>query len=312
MALLSAKTKIGKVIDHVVSVSDIFYSFSTSEEIFLNHTGETGTKHLFLSGQNYDTNKIPFFTTSIHHRIGAQDYIITDLRPFVSNSTNRGIRIRNKIEAELYIFRSALEDIIKTNGPDAIRDTFIETCPLYGWYIASTLGSSLNLPTYLLPTVSIVAQAFYLNSISDDSNFDENRGGYISRISSMNKFPVQSVSDVINGITLTPSIESMIDAIKTSIDSSRADSLSYSTMLAMTGSSYFGYNQTQVPMMAIESPSMWIPFASCVYRDSTKKRCKAAMILNNYSSKAEQFNIRKKLYQTLDTVLPSFEKDLLE
>lgn len=312
MAKTSSKTRIGKVIDYKVRSSEILYAFSSNEDIFLNHLGATKNRHLFLAGHDYDADKIPLFTTTFHHRVGSEKYIITDLRPFISTGSKRGIGIRNKMEAEMYIFRSVLEDVIEVSGPEAVRDTFIETVPLYGWYISSILSSSLNLPTYMLPSVSIVAQAYYLNSISDTQDYEKNKESLALRIARMNKFSNHDVSVIVESIHIDDSINSLIEAIKKTIDSPRAESLNYGTFIAMLASSYFGYDQNNVPPIAVESPAMWIPFVSCVFRDRTKKRCMAAKIITNYSSKAEQFNIRKKLYQTLDTVLPDFEKELLE
>lgn len=306
----SANTSIGRVIDQSITPQSLVMLSRHSPELFLSYENDN-SEFLFLCRSDDEANKIPMFSKCFHHQIGVRNIIITDLRPFSGNSSLRPISFRNRVETELFVFRAALESVASKSGYSAIRDRFIETCMLYGWYVSALLSSSLNLQTSNLAEISIVAQCFYLNLMSDEGDWDYNRAAISARIAGMNRMSKFDVEAVTGRCILTKDIRSMLESIIEITATPRTESLNYKTMLSMTASSYIGYTQTTIVMMALESPCTWMPLCSTVYRDKTKRRCKAAGIISNYSTKPEQFNLRKKLYEVLGSEIPDFDTELI-
>lgn len=311
MLLASQNTKTGRVIDQNISCNALVALSRLEPELFVKCVKGDRT-HLFLV-RNGAGQATPVFSKCLQYSIGSQQYFITDLRPFggTNPDLSRAVVLRNRLEAELFVFRAAMEDAVGHYGVAAIRDRFIESVSLYGWYVSALLASSLNLHPGLLGDVSLVAQSYYLNLLGDTIDWDLNRPAITLRLAGINKSSVHDVSAITDQLVLTRSIGSMIDAIIAVTNTPRTENLNYKTFLAITAGSYFGFGQQTLPMMALESPCTWIPFVSVVYRDKNKSRCKAAGVISNYSTKAEQFSLRKKLYGVLDATIPEFDTTLL-
>lgn len=307
-----SETKVGRITDQSVSKSDVIGLSVERPALFLKERSRNGVEHLMLLSNHEGASDIPLFSLCLNAKIGSTKYMLTDLRPFASREFVNGgqARIRNKKEAFMFIMRSVLEDEMMHNGCQGILDTFPESSKLYGVFVASLLAASFNLEPYLSIQVRIIAEAYYLNIMSSHPTWAEAMPGISARIA-QNRLSSRDVSLITSNIHLDQSIDSMISSMVSYIESPRIKSLSLRSLSSAASLSYFGHAQSSVPMIAMESPALWIPLMSCVYDDRSKSKCKAASIITNYSSRSGQFDIKRNLFSLLSIVIPSFDKSIV-
>lgn len=273
----------------------------------LNLISSLKIKPLFISGRSGLDDHIPLFAHPMLVRTlsgsnKGDEYIVTDIRPFVSksnNTSNDEIVIRNTTEFNFTKIRAIMNLAWLTDNVMYLKNNLGFAATVYGSLISENITKRYALDPKEQLMIFITCHLYYQTLFYDKKVFDESDYQMFAvHTIKATKAPAALVLEVFDKLTQGfNDMHSLVEGIKLVIDNVRLKDLNAGVLITTLGNSWYGLNSKEIIATAIEHPPTWTAICYVSIIERTYKNSTVARVADRFGKNGAGADFIKSITQ---------------
>lgn len=236
--------------EHIVRVNN-----GGESQLITLQSGVSDDWFVYGLGEGSLVNVKPFINP-VKFDYGDDTYIIIDMRTSTrwDRATNKPV-ISNRALFRRDMVRVLMESMWVGDGPQEILNLGHFQVQIFATWVSELFARRFALDAEQQVRISILSAFYYLCLFTDDKEADLRR--FVPIISKVTTTGTAFVIDTLRDIDHIQDLESLLDTIKTSLDTDRLEGVGIDVMITMLSGSWFGPNNAILVGIALEYPPMW-------------------------------------------------------
>ena len=244
--------------------------------ITLNVDNSKNYKPLFILGNNVSENNIDIFSHPLLLSYQNENYLCTDLRPYVKKDTtseNIENNIRNLSEYNFCKSRTILNLIWVNDNPSILRNLFSFASTVFTVWLSETISKTLNLDPSQKSIISAITSFYYQSLFLDNSSYtEEQKMLLVKNAMKVTNIPSNNLFSLLDKIEKLDNLEDYCKTIVKLVDSVRLEKFNLAMLLTIISSSWYGTNAKENISVALEHPPTWIAIVYTAVTDRTYRK----------------------------------------
>ncbi len=257
--------------------------------VSLNLDNNKTYKPFFILGNNVSESNIEIFSHPLLLSYQNENYLCTDLRPYVKKDTtseNIENNIRNLSEYNFCKSRTVLNLIWVNDNPSILRNLFSFAGTVFTVWISETISKTLNLDFNQKSIISAITSFYYQSLFFDNSTLTEDQKMLmVKNAAKITNIPVNNLFSLLDKIDQLDNLDDYCKTIVKLVDNVRLEKFNLAMLLTIISSSWYGTNAKENISVALEHPPTWIAIVYTALTDRTYKKSTLSNFCENLSKR---------------------------
>lgn len=258
-------------------------------KVKLNLDNSKNYKPFFILGNNVSESDIEIFSHPLLLSYQNENYLCTDLRPYVKKDTtpeNIENNIRNLSEYNFCKSRALLNLIWVNDNPSTLRNLFSFAGTVFTVWISETISKTLNLDPNQKSIISAITSFYYQSLFFDNSSFtEEQKMLMVKNATKVTNIPSNNLFSLLDKIEKLDNLDDYCSTIVKLVDSVRLEKFNLAMLLTIISTSWYGTNAKENISVALEHPPTWIAIVYIALTDRTYRNSTLTRFCENLAKK---------------------------
>lgn len=236
--------------EHIIRVNN-----GGESQLITLQSGVSDDWFVYGLGEGSLVNVKPFINP-VKFDYGDDTYLIIDLRTSTrwDRTTGKPV-ISNRPLFRRDMVRVLMESMWIGDGPQEILNMGHFQIQIFATWISELFARRFALDAEQQVRISVLAAFYYLCLFTDDDQADLRR--FVPIISKVTSTGSTFVIDTLRDVEYIRDLETLLDTIKSTLQTDRLEGVGIDVMITMLSGSWFGPNNAILVGIALEYPPMW-------------------------------------------------------
>lgn len=227
----------------------------------------------------------PFLVRMTDIRKDGEDYLCSDVRPFVSYDTqNTEVHIKNKMEFDLAKIRLILNMIWLSDKPRNLRDISPVPLAVFCSWISESVSRRFALDPKDQMSLSIISGIYYFSLFNESDTFtEEDLLRVTGAVIKATKAPSKDVISIFDKVEKLSNIKDFCTNVRNILDNPRLNDFNEGLLISIISGSWFGTNAKEMLAISLEHPPTWIAIVYSSLVERSFKNSVIAKISDRYA-----------------------------
>lgn len=259
----------------------------------------SGKAIVALTGPDHS---IPPFSHPIYAK-GAEwgywdDTVFFDVRGFVKVNRDGTVNITQQHEYDILVLRALLTRYSHKRNIEDLLSIGTLPCQVFVTWLSELLSTRLSLdPEAQMRSTAIIA-FYYFTMFRDTSDLsDTDLSRLVQTIVRLFKLNAEMVLELGKTLKLSPTIGSLVDALKEHGNTVRFEMLTTPFLVTIVGGSWFGHNHRELMAVCLEDPIAFIGVLSGAITNRAYKTTQINRVVERFTKRSEGEDYLTGLYR---------------